>query len=166
MEEMAKQMEKVQFMTPGDTKTENTKHADPKKEDPKTQDTNTKDPNEEDTISDDSDQALEFGGFLAPLPPIHPTATPIDTHARDLNPGHIIVVAGRPCEIVSRKDSLGRLGPLASRHKVELELQDVFDKEALEERLAARATEKLKKVEVERVRYDFVCFSPPSCWSV
>lgn len=115
---------------------------------------------DEDEEEDESQYPLELGGFLTPVnktqPPIAP---PKEVMARDLSAGQAILLpdGGRPVEIVSRTDTRAQQGPLASRHKISFELYDLWDRETLDP-LVVKATEKLRQVHFERVRYEVVGF--------
>ena len=128
-----------------------------KKEDPKEniKDTKTEDVEEEE---DESKKPLEIGGFLTPVNNTQPTIDPPkEVLARDLSAGHAILLAdGRPCEVLCRTDTRAQQGPLASRHKIVLELVELFDRGTLDP-LVVKATEKLKRVDVKRVKYTVVC---------
>lgn len=119
-----------------------------------------------------------------PPPPTPPSSyNTTNVQARDLSPGHAILFQGRPVEITARTDRLMRSGPLASRHRVRFSLVELFDKEVVvvgmgegkgeglgvgkgegkgkgereEAGLDVKATEWLKRVGSERVRYSLVC---------
>lgn len=146
---------------------------------------------------EEPDPPLELGGFLTFVPnyqyherssssssssspssstddyntPHSPTTTTTtEILARDTELGQGILFESRPCEIVGRKDSRAPSGAVASRHKVALELVELFDKEAVGAgvgpALVVKATERLERVEVRRERWCLVCGYPSFCFLV
>lgn len=115
--------------------------------------------NDSSSSQSESNKPLEIGGFLTPLD--NKTQSPIDPAkevlARDLSPGNAILLTpdGRPCEIAARTDTRALQGPLASRHQIALELIDLWDKETVE-RAVVKATEKMRRVVVERRSWEVV----------
>lgn len=115
-------------------------------------------------IEGETEVPLEIGGFLTPVktqPPIEPAI--IETLGRDLSVGQVIYSHGRHCDIISRNDTRAQSGPLASRHQVTLKLVELFDVEQKErlEPIVVKATQKLQRVNVARVRYSMVRFALP-----
>lgn len=167
-QDIADRIERIQ-----DLKLQDPKQGPPKPQSPNSQSPKSKIPKassptperEQEPETSETAPPLELGGFLLPMSH-HPPPPPTDTHARDLNPGDTILYAGRPCEIVTRTNTLAQKGPLASRHQVSLDLIELFDKEELKlldegelkPAFVSKATEKLQRVRVERVRYTAVCW--------
>ena len=110
----------------------------------------------------DPEEPLELGGFLTPQEGQPTIEAPTEIPARDLKTGQAILFEGRPYKLVGRTDSLASSGPLAARHKIALELVDLFSKEALGRPLDVRATEKLQLISTARSRYTVVCMLFPS----
>ena len=141
-----------------DTKKEHMKIEKKKKEDATKGDTKPPSPTESEHIEE---QPLEIGGYLTPLSKDHPAPPPsIQTLARDLIAGQTFLYQGRPVEIISRTHTLAQTGTLASRHKVHLEVVDLFDKERVGGGpLVFRAKDPVERVQgVERARWCFVCY--------
>lgn len=138
---------------------------------------------------EEPESPLEIGGFLTLVPnyqyhqrssssssspssstndyntPQSPTTTTTtEILARDTELGQSILFESRPCEIVGRTDSRAPSGAVASRHKVALELVELFDKEAVGvgvgPALVVKATERLERVGVRRERWCLVCGYP------
>ena len=101
----------------------------------------------------DAEESIGLGGFLRSLST--PAAeTPVDTFARDLSAGHVILVDDRPWEITEKRvDTM--VSSRASQPKITLSLVNLFNK-AHRNPVVARATDKMKCVTVARVRYTIV----------
>lgn len=112
---------------------------------------------EEDIEEEDLEQPLELGGFLTPVNFDPTIETPTDVPATDLAPGHVILFDNSPFEIIGKTASLAQSGPLNSRHKIYLQLIDLFTKQPKTDTLAVNAREHLKLVKPTRVRYTLVC---------
>lgn len=130
-------------------------------EDTEKEATQEREPYEEDTW-EEPEEPLELGGFLTRVhKKAHFITTPTNTPARDLSVGQVILFGDRPREIVGKTASLAPSGPLASRHKIALELIELFDKEALTP-VVVKAKEEFDLVPFARVRYTVLGFEGPN----